>query len=81
MLWLAVLSRIQLNIGHFKCRVITIENLLFDATGHVKLCDFGSATTDSVTPNENWSALQRTQLEDEVLKCAKFKSQSVISNY
>lgn len=45
---------------------VQIENLLFDVHGCVKLCDFGSATTEFVTPDETWSALQRSKLEDEV---------------
>ncbi|VDK77063.1 unnamed protein product [Litomosoides sigmodontis] len=49
-------------------RDIKIENLLFDASGHVKLCDFGSATIDIITPDETWSALQRAQLEDELTR-------------
>uniref|UniRef100_A0A1I8EZ43 Other/NAK/GAK protein kinase n=1 Tax=Wuchereria bancrofti TaxID=6293 RepID=A0A1I8EZ43_WUCBA len=48
-------------------RDMKIENLLIDACGYVKLCDFGSATTEVVTPDETWSALQRAKLEEEVL--------------
>lgn len=43
-----------------------VENLLFDSCGFVKLCDFGSATTETFQPDDLWSALQRTQLEEEV---------------
>ncbi|EJD76533.1 kinase domain-containing protein [Loa loa] len=49
-------------------RDVKIENLLFDAHGYVKLCDFGSATTEIVTPDETWSALQRAQLEEELAR-------------
>ncbi|KAM3727404.1 Cyclin-G-associated kinase [Dirofilaria immitis] len=49
-------------------RDMKIENLLFDASGYVKLCDFGSATTEIVTPDETWSALQRAQLEEELAR-------------
>lgn len=52
-------------IRNINCAV-QIENLLFDSYGYVKLCDFGSATTEVVTPDETWSALQRAQLEEEV---------------
>lgn len=43
-----------------------VENILFDGAGVVKLCDFGSATTESYQPLEEWNALRRTQLEEEV---------------
>ncbi|VDM34423.1 unnamed protein product [Toxocara canis] len=39
---------------------------MFDSCGFVKLCDFGSATTESYQPDDSWSALQRSQLEEEV---------------
>ncbi|KAI1709361.1 protein kinase domain-containing protein [Ditylenchus destructor] len=47
-------------------RDIKIENLLFDANGFVKLCDFGSATTDIYRPNDDWSVMKRNQLEEEM---------------
>ncbi|VDM11208.1 unnamed protein product, partial [Wuchereria bancrofti] len=49
-------------------RDMKIENLLIDACGYVKLCDFGSATTEVVTPDETWSALQRAKLEEELAR-------------
>uniref|UniRef100_A0A1I8BNR1 Protein kinase domain-containing protein n=1 Tax=Meloidogyne hapla TaxID=6305 RepID=A0A1I8BNR1_MELHA len=49
-------------------RDIKIENLLFDARGFLKLCDFGSATTDIYRPKDDWNALMRSQLEDEMSK-------------
>ncbi|XGW34794.1 hypothetical protein V3C99_018649, partial [Haemonchus contortus] len=47
-------------------RDIKIENLLFDSSGHVKLCDFGSATVEVYAPDDTWNAAQRTWLEEEM---------------
>uniref|UniRef100_A0A1I7YGM0 Cyclin-G-associated kinase n=1 Tax=Steinernema glaseri TaxID=37863 RepID=A0A1I7YGM0_9BILA len=47
-------------------RDIKIENLLFDSSGHVKLCDFGSATTEVHFVDDSWSALRRSQVEEEM---------------
>lgn len=47
-------------------RDIKIENILFDASGIVKLCDFGSATKSSYYPDESWSAFERSKVEDEM---------------
>uniref|UniRef100_A0A915MGV4 Protein kinase domain-containing protein n=1 Tax=Meloidogyne javanica TaxID=6303 RepID=A0A915MGV4_MELJA len=49
-------------------RDIKIENLLFDSRGFIKLCDFGSATTDIYRPKDDWNALMRSQLEEEMTK-------------
>lgn len=43
-----------------------IENLLFDFKWTVKLCDFGSATSETFNPDHSWSAQKRSQVEDEV---------------
>lgn len=34
--------------------------------GELKLCDFGSATTETYAPDVSWSAQQRDMLEDQV---------------
>lgn len=46
---------------------IQIENLLLSSDGKLKLCDFGSATTQVFQPNDSWSAQQRAMLEDQVI--------------
>lgn len=43
-----------------------IENFLLSSDGEIKLCDFGSATTDTYAPDPSWSAQQRDTLEDQV---------------
>ena len=43
-----------------------VENLLLTSSGAIKLCDFGSATTQSVTPDHSWSATQRGLVDEEV---------------
>ena len=51
-------------------RDLKLENLLVDDTGKlIKLCDFGSATTEIYTPNESWSMNQRTNLEVSEKAC------------
>jgi cyclin G-associated kinase len=49
-------------------RDIKIENLLFTSDGFIKLCDFGSATTEIWRPDDDWNALKRSLLEEEMQK-------------
>lgn len=46
-------------------RDLKIENLLL-LKGCIKLCDFGSATTEVYHPDITWNANQRSTLEDNV---------------
>uniref|UniRef100_A0A1L8DMS9 Cyclin-G-associated kinase n=1 Tax=Nyssomyia neivai TaxID=330878 RepID=A0A1L8DMS9_9DIPT len=47
-------------------RDIKIENFLIGTDGLLKLCDFGSSTTDIHRPDMTWSAQQRNNLEDQL---------------
>lgn len=47
-------------------RDLKIENLLLGADGVLKLCDFGSATAQTWIVDVNWTAAQRSLLEDEM---------------
>ncbi|KAI5739808.1 hypothetical protein M8J77_023654 [Diaphorina citri] len=49
-------------------RDLKIENLLISSAGTVKLCDFGSATEKVYSPDNAWSAQQRSMLEDEMAR-------------
>ncbi|KAM7363540.1 cyclin-G-associated kinase [Cochliomyia hominivorax] len=47
-------------------RDIKIENYLLGNDKKLKLCDFGSATTEIFSPTLDWNAQQRNNLEDQL---------------
>ncbi|XP_070000892.1 cyclin-G-associated kinase isoform X1 [Penaeus vannamei] len=47
-------------------RDLKVENLLISESGHIKLCDFGSAMTKIYEVDLGWSANQRGLLEEEM---------------
>ncbi|XP_018398325.1 PREDICTED: cyclin-G-associated kinase isoform X1 [Cyphomyrmex costatus] len=49
-------------------RDIKLENFLLGRDGLVKLCDFGSATTQQILPDPSWNAQKRASLEDQMAK-------------
>lgn len=50
-------------------RDIKLENFLLGRDGLVKLCDFGSASTQQILPDPSWNAQKRATLEDQMAKC------------
>ena len=50
---------------------VQVENLLLGSQGEIKLCDFGSATRESLYPDETWTHNQRTMTEELVCKLYK----------
>ncbi|XP_050499686.1 cyclin-G-associated kinase [Diabrotica virgifera virgifera] len=49
-------------------RDLKIENLLISAESSLKLCDFGSATTEVYRPDISWTANQHAGLEENMAK-------------
>lgn len=77
------LHRQILPITH---RDIKIENFLIGKDFQLKLCDFGSATTEMFIPSIHWNARQREKIQDQIMKVTTpiYRSPEVIdiwSNY
>lgn len=49
-------------------RDIKVENFLIGSDGLLKLCDFGSATTENHSPDLTWTTQQRNALEELLQK-------------
>lgn len=49
-------------------RDLKLENFLVSVGLEMKLCDFGSATTQIFEPDNSWSANKRSLIEDEIAK-------------
>lgn len=49
-------------------RDIKLENFLIGSDGLIKLCDFGSATTQQINLDSSWNANKRAMLEDQMAK-------------
>lgn len=49
-------------------RDIKLENFLIGTDGLIKLCDFGSASSQQILPNPSWNAQKRATLEDQMAK-------------
>ncbi|EUB59717.1 Cyclin-G-associated kinase [Echinococcus granulosus] len=49
-------------------RDLKIENILLSESFTIKLCDFGSATTEAFAPSVTWSAVERGRVQESLEK-------------
>ncbi|VUZ50265.1 unnamed protein product [Hymenolepis diminuta] len=49
-------------------RDLKIENILLSESFTIKLCDFGSATTETFSPSMSWSATERGRVQESLEK-------------
>lgn len=49
-------------------RDLKLENFLVSKHNQIKLCDFGSATTETYHPDNTWSVNKRNLIEDDIAK-------------
>ncbi|CDI97027.1 cyclin g associated kinase [Echinococcus multilocularis] len=49
-------------------RDLKIENILLSESFTIKLCDFGSATTETFAPSVTWSAVERGRVQESLEK-------------
>ena len=62
-------------VSHLHCQSVPIvhrdlktQNLLLDSSENIRLCDFGSATTECHYPDTTWTATQRGLLQEELAR-------------
>ncbi|GMT03032.1 hypothetical protein PENTCL1PPCAC_25206, partial [Pristionchus entomophagus] len=77
---IAYLHARQVPVTH---RDMKVENLLFSSRGLVKLCDFGSATTEQHAPDNSWTPARRTMLEEDFQRATTpmYRAPEILDTY